>query len=181
MTLLSKDTSGVILPIYTYRTHLDASKKTIDIQLEIKAAGEILAEIWSESIIDGHSVKTTYIDPQECSINTTESERWKRVHVQQSWYMLQIAKCNDQCCCKFHTNYLTYFSERFLPPSMPLKATVDGLEIFEEKFRSLFQSIFLAEYADKCFDKFFPSWKTVRKKGKSTMKLFACRLICILC
>ena len=31
------------------------------------------------------------------------SERWKRVHVQQWQYMLQIVKCNDQSCCKFHT------------------------------------------------------------------------------
>ena len=48
---LSKDTSGVILLFDTYGTHLDASSKTIEMELEIKyfkATGEILAEIWSE-------------------------------------------------------------------------------------------------------------------------------------
>ena len=46
---LSKDTSGVILPFDTYGKNLDASNKTIDMELEIKnfkAVGEILAEIW---------------------------------------------------------------------------------------------------------------------------------------
>ena len=47
----------------------------------LKAVGEIMAEIWSELIIDIHPVKTACIDPQERSIGTTESERWKRVHV----------------------------------------------------------------------------------------------------
>ena len=78
MAPLSKDTSSVILPFNTYGTHLDASNKTIDMQLEIKnskAAGEILAKIWSESIIDGHPVKAAYIDPQDRSIDKTESER----------------------------------------------------------------------------------------------------------
>ena len=145
---LSKNTSGAILPFDTYRTHLDASNKTIDMELEIKnfkAAGEILAEIWSESIIDGHPVNAAYINPQECSIDTTESERWKRVHVQQSQYILKIVKCNDPSCCKFCTNYITYFPERFLPPIVPLKSTVDGLRISEGKFGSLFQAIFFSE------------------------------------
>ena len=156
---LSKGTNGVILPFDAYGTHLSASNKTIDMELEIKrfkAAGEIVAEIWSESIIDGHPVKAAYIDSQEPSIDTTESERRKRVHVQQSQYMLQIIKCNDQSCCKFLTNYRTYFLERFLPPPVPLKSMVDGLEISELKFGSLFQAIFLAKYAYKCFDKFCP-------------------------
>ena len=60
MALLSKDSSGVILLFDAYGTHLGASNKTIDMELEIenlKAAGEILAEIWSELIIDGHPIK----------------------------------------------------------------------------------------------------------------------------
>ena len=80
---LSKDTSK------------DASKKTLDVELKIKyfkAAGEILAETWLDSIIDAYPVQAAYIDPQECSTDTTNSERWKRVHVQQSQYMLQIVK-----------------------------------------------------------------------------------------
>ena len=59
-------------------THLDASNKAVDMELEIKnfkSVGEVVAEVWSESIIDSHPVKTASIDPQERSIDTTESER----------------------------------------------------------------------------------------------------------
>ena len=79
--------------------------------------------------------------------------------------MLQIAKCIDQSCCKFRTNYLTYFSEIFLLSPVPLKSTVDG---------SLFQAIFLAKYADKCFDKLCTSLQKVDKKGKSTIQKRTC-------
>ena len=54
------------MPFDTHGTHHDASSK-IDMELEIKnfkAVGEILAEIWSELIIDGHPIKAAYIDPQ---------------------------------------------------------------------------------------------------------------------
>ena len=84
--------------------------------------------------------------------------------------MLQIVKCNDQSCCKFRTNCLTYFPERFLPPPVPLKSTIDGLEISEGKFGWLFQAIFLAKYAEKWFGKFCPSLQKVDKKGKSTIQ-----------
>ena len=56
------------MPFNTHRTHLNAGSKTIYMELEIKrfkTAAEILAEIWSESIIDGHPFKGGYIDPQE--------------------------------------------------------------------------------------------------------------------
>ena len=120
MAPLTKDTSGVILPFDTFGTHLNASNKAIDMELEkknFKAAGEILAEIWSESIINGHPIKARYVDPQE-RVDTTETEAWKNVYVQQSQNMLQIVKCTDQRCCTFRTNYLTYFPERFLPGSI---------------------------------------------------------------
>ena len=175
MAPLSKSARCIILAFFTYGTHLDASNKKVDMKLEmkkkkIKAAGEILAEIWFQSIINDHPVKAAYIDPQEHSIDTPESERWKRVHVQQSQYMLQIVKCNDQSCCKLRTNYFTYFPERFLLPSVPLKSTVDGSEMSLGMFGSLFQAIFLAKYADKCFEEFFPSLQKVGKKGKNTIQ-----------
>ena len=89
MAPLTKDTSGVILPFDTFGTHLNASNKTIDMEIEqknLKAAGEILAESWSESIINGHPIKARYVDRQERSIDSTETEAWKNGHVQQSQY-----------------------------------------------------------------------------------------------
>ena len=88
--------------------------------------------------------------------------------------MLQIVKCKDHSCCKFRTNYLTYFPDRFLPPPIPLKSTVDGLEISEGKFGSLFQAICLAKHAEKCFDKFCPSLQKVDNKGKTTIEKHTC-------
>ena len=59
MAPLSKDVARVILPFDTFGSHLDGSNKTTNTTLEkknFKAAGEILADIWSESVIDGHPV-----------------------------------------------------------------------------------------------------------------------------
>ena len=163
MARLTKDTSGVILPFDTFGTHLNASNKTIDMELEkknFKAAGEIVAESWSGSIINGHPIKARYVDPQERSIDTTETEAWKNVHVQQSQYMLQIVKCTDKRC-------LTYFPERFLPPPMPLKCTVDGLEISEGKFASLFQAIFWGNMRTNALISFAPLCRRSIKTGKA--------------
>ena len=39
---------------------------------------------------------------------------------------------------------------------------------------SLFQAIFLAKYAEKCFDKFCPFWQKVDKKGNCTIQKRTC-------
>ena len=98
MAPLSKDTAGIILP---FGNHLDASNKTIDLNLEIKffeAAGNILAEIWSKSIIDNHPVVASYTSPPENEHDEVvfhKSEEWKAKHVRRSQYMLQIIKSSD--------------------------------------------------------------------------------------
>ena len=66
MAPLSKDTSGIILPFDTFGIHLNSSNKTIDPILEeknFKAAGEILAEVWSETVIDNYPVVAEYQPP----------------------------------------------------------------------------------------------------------------------
>ena len=90
-----KGTAGIILPIDTFGSHLDAATKTIDINLEIKnfeTAGKILPEIWSESIIENHPAVTSYTFPPEKEHNEVvfhKSEEWKVQHVRQSsQYML---------------------------------------------------------------------------------------------
>ena len=74
---MSKDTSGIILPFDTYGNHLDASNNNIDDELEVrnfKAAGDVLAGIWSESVIDDHPVVARYIDPQDRNIKGCTTE-----------------------------------------------------------------------------------------------------------
>ena len=60
--------ASIILPFDTFGSHLDVANKIIDINLEIKhfeAAGKLLAEIWSESIINNHPVVASYTYPTE--------------------------------------------------------------------------------------------------------------------
>jgi hypothetical protein len=67
MAPLSKDLCGLILPHDAYGTHLNNSGKTIDPDLEIKnfeKAGVLLAEVWSERVIDKYPVVAEYIVPK---------------------------------------------------------------------------------------------------------------------
>ena len=61
---LSKELSGVILPVDTFGTHLN-NGLTVDEELEernFEAAGGVLAEIWSKLVIDGHPVRSEYVN-----------------------------------------------------------------------------------------------------------------------
>ena len=127
MSTLSKDTAGIILPFNTFGNHLDASNKTIDSELEIKnfqATGKVLAEIWSELIIDNHPVVascTSQPEKEHSKVLFHKTEEWKAKHVRQSQYMHQIVKCSDKSCCKqWRTNYLELFPQRFLPAPVPI-------------------------------------------------------------
>ena len=54
MAPLSKDTAGIVLPFEKFGSYLNSSNKTIDTELEKRnfaAAGEILASVWSETIL----------------------------------------------------------------------------------------------------------------------------------
>ena len=186
MTPLSKDTAGIILPFDTFRNHLDASNKTIDSELEIKsfeAAGKILAEIWSESIIDNRPVLVSYTSPPEkehSKVLFHKTEEWKAKYVRQSQYMLQIVNCSDKSCCKqWRTNYLEFFPQRFLPAPVPITAE-NGLQIDREKgkFQSQFQSLFLASSLklDVCYDEYCPSLQENNAEGERIIKRRSCKI-----
>jgi hypothetical protein len=67
MAPLSRDLTGLILPHKHYGSHLDSNGTTINSKLELlnfEKAGEILAEIWSETVIDNHPVFAKYIEPK---------------------------------------------------------------------------------------------------------------------
>ena len=113
---------------------------TVDENLErrnFKAAGEVLPSIWLESVIDGHPVMAKYANvpekEREVSVSDEVTEQWKSVHIRQSQYMLQFAKCREKSCCKFRTNFYTYFPQRFLPPPIPVTNPTDGLSVSPEK------------------------------------------------
>jgi len=66
MAPLSRQLCGLLLPHDRYGTHLDASRHTVDETLERKNfqyAGEALAEVWSNTIIDKFPVVAEYVKP----------------------------------------------------------------------------------------------------------------------
>ena len=57
--------AGVFLPHETFGTHLDSQRRTTDVELEkenFKAAGKLLAEIWSELVLDKFPVVSEYVE-----------------------------------------------------------------------------------------------------------------------
>ena len=151
MAPLSKDTAGIILPFDTFGSHLNSSNKTIDLELEKKnfeAAGDILASVWSETIIDDYPVVAKYQPPDSTSIdyNSEVEQTWIDKHVSQSRYLLQIVKFWDYSCCHpRRTKYEDILNSRFLPPPVPLKLTGNGPSVHSSgKFGNLFQNLWLS-------------------------------------
>ena len=157
MAPLSKELSGLILPHDHFGTHLDEQGRTIDDEKEkenFKFAGQTLAEIWSDVIIDSYPVVAKYVDPDSESELKPErlvskDETWFANHVRTSQYCTQIVKCFDETCCsKPRSSYFSLIPGRFLTPPIPLiQSENDGLKAPERsesetnhKFAPLFIS-----------------------------------------
>ncbi|CAF4327668.1 unnamed protein product, partial [Rotaria magnacalcarata] len=70
MAPLSHDLAGLILPHDYYGSHLNESGVTINVDLEklnFRKAGQILAERWNQSVIDGFPCVAQYINPSATS------------------------------------------------------------------------------------------------------------------
>ena len=136
MAPLSRDLAGLVLPHDHYGSHLNASGKTIDAELELKnfqKAGETLAEVWSSNTIDGFPVDAEYIAPENSTSNPIGddmdwfTEEWRAKHVRQAQYCLQIVKCSDESCCKpFRSNYNQIFPARFVPAPVLFTSSAKG-------------------------------------------------------
>ena len=128
MAPLSHDLAGVILPYDSYGSHLDKSGRTVDRDLEMKnfkKAGETLAEIWGETVIDGYPVVAAYKEKPQIAVSTTLKKmghKWLAEHVRQAQYCAQIVKCTDTDCCKqFRSSWLQCVPDRFLPAPLMMK------------------------------------------------------------
>ena len=56
------------------------------------------------------------------------SEEWKKAHVRQSKYLIQIVKCyNEDCCKRMRTNLTTVLGGRFLPPPILYEFNAAGV------------------------------------------------------
>ncbi|CAM4849169.1 unnamed protein product [Rotaria magnacalcarata] len=137
MAPLSHDLSGLILPHDHYGTHLDNNGKTIDSDLEKKnfeKAGEVLAEVWSHTVIDQYPVIADYVPSTTVLMPGDPSEEWKSVHVRQSQYCLQIVRCDDVMCCgEWRTNLKNVLINGFLPPPVPYESNETGVNYVDQK------------------------------------------------
>jgi hypothetical protein len=74
MAPLSHDLAGLILPHDHFGSHLNDSGSTINVDLEklnFRKAGQILAETWNQTVVDGYPCYAEYISPPA----TSEDER----------------------------------------------------------------------------------------------------------
>lgn len=95
MAPLSRELAGLILPHDSFGSHLHDGGKTVDSTLErenFQKAGEVLAEVWSSVLIDGHEVVAEYIKPEDSqsSVPVLTDEQWYADHVRENQYLLQV-------------------------------------------------------------------------------------------
>jgi hypothetical protein len=135
MAPLSRELAGLILPHDHFGTHLNASGKTVDTELEksnFRKAGETLAEVWSSVVIDNYKVVAQYVEQTDADTPSEPDSRWTARHVRQSQYFLQIVKCDESGCCKpWRSTWKTFFPSRFVPGPVVLSQTAAGLVIPE--------------------------------------------------
>ncbi|KAJ6634591.1 hypothetical protein Bhyg_13166 [Pseudolycoriella hygida] len=159
MATLSKSIVGIILPYDHYGTHLDNQGRTFDVEKEKKNfsyAGEALAEVWSETVIDGHITYAEYVDLDNSNLNESsilaKDAGWYDRHVFLSHYMLQILKCaNENCCKRRRSSLFNFLPSNGLPAPIPIKQTTDGLRLSTvrdiQSYASLFVTLSLSDEA----------------------------------
>lgn len=146
---LSRFLAGIILSYESYGSHLNSQGVTIDAAREksnFERAGETLAEVWNEAIIDQFPVLAEWRGGVRADTPAYPSQAWLAMHVRASQYFLQIVKCDDEECCAAPTSSLkTILQDRFFPAPLPVVNT-EGISISdsnnsEGKFLNLFQRL----------------------------------------
>ncbi|KAG5889612.1 hypothetical protein JTB14_024033 [Gonioctena quinquepunctata] len=135
MAPLSRELAGLILPHDHFGSHLDDRGVTINEHLErsnFEFAGNVLAEVWSSMEIDGYHVTAKYIGAGEQDLLDFPDIKWYSEHVRESQYLLQIVKCSRNTeCCRPRSGLFRLLDNRFLPPPVKVKQTVDDLVLDE--------------------------------------------------
>lgn len=94
MAPLSRELAGLIIPHDHFGSHLNNSAQTVNKTLELKNfqfAGETLAEVWRNLVIDGCPVDAEYAGPK-CIAEEPDfvQPEWYSLYVQESQYFLQV-------------------------------------------------------------------------------------------
>jgi hypothetical protein len=178
MAPLSHDLAGVILPHDQFGSHLNSRAETTDTQLEkdnFAKAGQTLASIWSDTVIDGFETVAEYKEPKaensEKSVNIQFGAQWDAEHIRESQYFLQVVKCNNiQCCGPRRSSLFNVLKTGFLPPPLALVQADDGLKCNSSDNKNRFMSLFLNIALDKSI---VPS-KAFKKFPKGLPYDFSC-------
>jgi hypothetical protein len=142
--------AGIILPYDTFGSHLNSKGETIDDQLEQKnfqKAGETLAEVWNEAVIDHHPVFAEWRGGVKLEDIDYPDQKWFVDHVKSSQYFLQIVKCdNQECCPPMRSSLKKVIPGGFIPAPLAV-INNNGLAVASDdincKFLSLFQRMAL--------------------------------------
>lgn len=135
MSSLSRDLAGLILPHEACGSHLSEKGETIDSDLELKnfeEAGKILANIWSDTVIDKYETVAQYVLPEDSVLEAPQivSADWKAKHVRESHYFLQIVKCPDRKCCSAVRSSYFNILKQFIPARL-MKIIISHLCFYE--------------------------------------------------
>lgn len=149
MAPLSRFLAGIILPHDTFGNHLNSQGQTVDEELErvnFQNAGQALAEVWSEAVIDGFPVVAEWRGGEIMPESQYPSQKWLATHVRASQYFLQVVKCeNEECCAPLRSSLKTILPCGFLPPPLCVtnSAGLTGASSGAEgiKYLSLFQRL----------------------------------------
>ena len=150
-------------------------------------AAEILSEVWSSTVIDGHPVDCAAVEIGNSFEAPTPDPEWVSRHVLQARYSLQVVKCDDTRCCKpFVSDWPLVFPDRFIPPPAVYQYDSIGVVAVEPEvyfgdpnatqskfeFASLQKRLILqktpvagSEYGRMPFDLYCPKMKDKLSKG----------------
>ena len=141
--------AGIILPFDAFGSHLNSQGVTINIdreKLNFRKAGETLAEVWNEAVIDHFPVLAEWRGGIKAEDPAYPSQEWLAIHVRASQYFLQIVKCNnEECCASPRSSLKTVLQDRFFPAPLAVFNT-QGIAISESmghgaKCLNLFQRL----------------------------------------
>ena len=120
-----------MFPADTFGLHLKDGQ-TIDDEHEqrnFEAAGEVLAEVWSNLVIDDHPVKAEYVamKPTEDITRFTVTVSIKPRHLITTQYMKVALRCNNpECCLPSRTIISKFFPGRRILVLIPILHTASG-------------------------------------------------------
>eukprot|EP01083_Nonionella_stella_P043785 118176_1 len=140
MVHLSRSIVGTVIDHMAHGNHLDASKKTIDDELEKKNfyhAQSALSEIFASVTVEENDFHSEAIHPMSYDDRErlfggpmTKADRiWLHKHTHQGTLVFQMFKCDDRACCKpLRSNIRQFLPTGRLPtPTLFERRESDGL------------------------------------------------------